>query len=327
MGKGVVKALSKILVCVIAALVFLTVAGFVAMIYFSFFRATFVRHEFVQSDADDLRYWATEENVAQHYEDVRWFESMMPRQIEATSFDGLCLVASLLEAHDAKGTVILMHGFHSQPLREFATIAHIYHEEGYTVLLPYHRAHGKSEGHYLTFGVKERRDCATWVETVNGLYGEGRDIFLHGISMGCATVLMASGLDLPANVCAIVADCGFTSPYDITYWTCLQRGVQKPEGAMKLCNVFSRHLAGFDLQEYSTLDAMEVNTTPVLFITGTEDKRVPMEMTMRNYEACAAPKELLLIEGSPHAINYFWDAPKYNSAVLAFLKQYGRQGE
>ena len=144
--------------------------------------------------------------------------------------------------------------------------------------------------------------------------------------MGCATVLMASGLDLPANVRGIVADCGFTSPYDITYWTCLQRGVEHPEGAMKLCNVFARRIAGFDLQEYSTLDAMEVNTIPVLFITGTEDKRVPMEMTMRNYEACTAPKELLLIEGSPHAINYFWDPAKYNAAVLTFVQKYGSQG-
>ena len=327
MTKGVIKAAAKILVCVILALVGVSIVGFVAMIYFSFFRATFARHEFVQSDADDLRYYATEDNVAQHYADVAWFEAQGPRQIEASSFDGLRLVASLVEAQDSKGVAILMHGFHSEPLREFATIARVYHEAGYTVILPYHRAHGKSEGRFLTFGVKERRDCATWVDVASSLYGEECNVFLHGISMGCATVLMASGLALPANVCAIVADCGFTSPYDITYWTCLQRGVEKPEGAMKLCNVFARRLAGFDLQEYSTLDAMPSNTIPVLFITGTEDKRVPMEMTMRNYEACAAPKQLLLIEGSPHAINYFWDPAKYNSAVLTFLRQYGSQGD
>ena len=327
MSKGVIKAVAKILVCAVLALVVLAIAGFVAMIYFSFFRATFVRHEFVQSDADDLRYYATEDNVKQHYADVAWFEAQNPREIEATSFDGLRLVASLLEADEGKGVAILMHGFHSEPLREFATIARVYHDAGYTVILPYHRAHGKSEGRFLTFGIKERRDCATWVDVAVRLYGEECDIFLHGISMGCASVLMASGLDLPHNVRAIVADCGFTSPYDITYWTCLQRGVEKPEGAMKLCGVFARRLAGFDLTEYSTLEAMAVNTIPVLFITGTEDKRVPMEMTMRNYTACAAPKQLVLIEGSPHAINYFWDPAKYNAAVLAFLLQYGSQGE
>ena len=42
---------------------------------------------------------------------------------------------------------------------------------------------------------------------------KNKDIFLCGISMGCATTLMAAGLDLPDNVKGIIADCGFTSPW------------------------------------------------------------------------------------------------------------------
>ena len=33
-----------------------------------------------------------------------------------------------------------------------------------------------------------------------------------GLSMGAATVLMASELELPSNVIGIIADCGYTSP-------------------------------------------------------------------------------------------------------------------
>ena len=33
--------------------------------------------------------------------------------------------------------------------------------------------------------------------------------------MGAATVLMASSLDLPENTRGIVADCGFTTPWEI----------------------------------------------------------------------------------------------------------------
>lgn len=40
-------------------------------------------------------------------------------------------------------------------------------------------------------------------------------MYLDGISMGAATVLMASELDLPASVRGIIADCGYTSPRDI----------------------------------------------------------------------------------------------------------------
>ena len=44
---------------------------------------------------------------------------------------------------------------------------------------------------------------------------EKAEIILHGSSMGAATVLMASGDDLPENVKAIIADSGYTSVWDI----------------------------------------------------------------------------------------------------------------
>ena len=317
MGKGLAK-----IVIVFAAVILAVAAAFTAMIYFAFFRATFVRREYVQSEKEDLRYYATEANVAAHYADEAWFESMNPQLVKADSFDGLKLSALKLDREDDKGTIIMMHGFHSEPLREFATIARFYYGEGYSLLLPYHRSHGKSEGKYLTFGIKERYDCKTWIDFVNGERGIENDVYLHGISMGCATVLMASSLDLPFNVRGIIADCGFTSPYEITYWTTKKRGVKRPELAMKLCGLMTRLFAGFELDEYSTLRAMNVNLIPVLFITGTADERVPMEMTIQNFNACRAPKELLLIEDSPHAINYFTDPEKYESHSAAFIKKY-----
>ena len=65
----------------------------------------------------------------------------------------------------------------------------------------------------MGFGLLERYDCAdwaAWVQTQCPL-----PIYLSGISMGATTVLMTSGLSLPENVCVIMADCGFTSPYAI----------------------------------------------------------------------------------------------------------------
>ena len=63
--------------------------------------------------------------------------------------------------------------------------------------------------------MKERFDCRDWAEYAVRLAGEDCNLYLSGISMGCATVLMAAGLPLPANVRAIIADCGFTSPKEI----------------------------------------------------------------------------------------------------------------
>lgn len=45
--------------------------------------------------------------------------------------------------------------------------------------------------------------------------GEDVEIVLHGISMGGATALMASGMELPEHVKGIISDCGFTSPKEV----------------------------------------------------------------------------------------------------------------
>ncbi|MEG0766219.1 MAG: alpha/beta hydrolase, partial [Clostridia bacterium] len=43
---------------------------------------------------------------------------------------------------------------------------------------------------------------------------ENAEIVLFGVSMGGATVMMASGETLPPNVKAIIEDCGYSSIYD-----------------------------------------------------------------------------------------------------------------
>ena len=66
-----------------------------------------------------------------------------------------------------------------------------------------------------------------------------------------------------------------------------------------LVSLFARIFAGIRLRGYDTRKAMEKNTTvPVFFATGTRDRVVPPEMTKQNYEACRAPKMLLLTEAA-----------------------------
>ena len=73
------------------------------------------------------------------------------------------------------------------------------------------RAHGKSEGEYIGFGVLDRFDAKKWIDYAIERFGENVNIFLHGESMGGATVLMAGGLNLPKNVKGIISDCPITS--------------------------------------------------------------------------------------------------------------------
>lgn len=77
------------------------------------------------------------------------------------------------------------------------------------------RAHGKSEGTYIGFGCLDRNDAKQWMEYMVERLGEDCELMLHGISMGAATVLMSTGLNLPKQVRAAVSDCAFTSAWEV----------------------------------------------------------------------------------------------------------------
>ncbi|WP_407425155.1 alpha/beta hydrolase [Treponema sp.] len=289
-------------------------------IYFALFKPNFMRGNGKPTPMDK-NHFLTIENEEKNKADTEWFYSQNPEEITVESFDNLKLTAYNLPAENAKGTWLLIHGHHSAPLREFAGLAKFFHELGYNVVLPYQRAHGKSEGKYITFGVKERYDVRDWLLKVNEIYGDTLPVYLEGISMGCATVLMSLSFDLPANLCYVVADCGYTSPYDIMWKVARKdKNVPLPRLVLGIGNIMTQILADFDFNEYDTFKGLRYNQIPVLFIHGTEDAFVPIEMTIANYQYCTSEKFLYLVEKAPHAISYFIDEEGYHKALIEFCK-------
>ena len=71
-------------------------------------------------------------------------------------------------------------------------------------------------------------------------------------------------------------------------------------------------------QEYSAADALKVNRIPVLFIHGSDDRFVPVEMTYENYKSCAAPKRLFIVPGANHGMSYYLDREGYQRNTLEF---------
>jgi len=291
-------------------------ALFLGSVYFFVFKPSFERGKM----SSDLEHFKKEEYVEKHTEDKNWFLEQNYSEISIKSFDGLNLVAYKLDAENPKGTFVLMHGYHSDPLREFAGLARFYYGLGYNVILPFQRSHGKSEGKYITFGVKERYDLRDWILEANKLYGSEKPVYLEGISMGCATVVMSLGFDLPENVKGVVADCGFTSPEEII-WKVLKKDKKLPLSHLIMATgeFMTKHIADFDEKEFSTLTALRHNKIPVIFIHGAEDDFVPVEMSITNFQMCRAKKSLYIVPDCPHAIAYLVDEEKYHKKVTDFL--------
>lgn len=238
------------------------------------------------------------------------------------SRDDLTLHADLYSADgEADTLVVCCHGYTSTGWDSCAAIGAFFVKEGYDALIVDLRAHGKSEGDYVGFGILDRHDCLGWINYVNERFGGKKNILLYGVSMGAATVLMTTGLELPENVKGVIADCGFTSPYDV-FAHIMKRDYHMSEfPVMNINDRMCKKNAGYGFREYSTLDAMKTNKVPVLFVHGAKDTFVPTEMSHRNYEACVAPKDILIVETASHAASYYEATEAYESKMREFISQ------
>jgi alpha-beta hydrolase superfamily lysophospholipase len=240
--------------------------------------------------------------------------------VEITTKDGLKLVGRFFENPvKTDKTVLCMHGYTSEGKRDFAGIAQFYIAEGYNVLLPDHRAHGRSEGKYIGFAVLDRFDGLLWLDVITKKYPNG-SIVMTGISMGGATVLQMSEFDLPKNVKAIIADCPFTSvKAELSFQ--LKRLFHLP--AFPLVDIVSyicKKKAGYTFDEASSSAAVGNAKVPILFIHGGADVFIPSQMSAECYENCPTEKKLVIVDGAGHGQSHYTDGKLYETSVKEFLK-------
>ncbi len=250
--------------------------------------------------------------LAQEHEDVY-----------ISTFDDLRLhgvyFPAINDSCDKKRVVICLHGYTSQSLRDFTGLTDYYFRKGYAMLHPDARAHGESEGEYIGFGCLDRKDLVKWIDWVIKTKGEDVEIILHGISMGGATVLMASGLELPKQVKGIVSDCGFTSPKEV-FTHVLKTMYHLPSfPVMQGAEVVNRIFAGYGMDECNAKREVAKAQVPILFIHGEKDTFVPTRMCKELYDCCASDKKMLIVKGAAHGESYYKDMQTYESSLDEFL--------
>lgn len=239
--------------------------------------------------------------------------------INIISSDGTPLFGRLY-LHDAKKPfVIMMHGYKGTALIDFCGGSAMVNRFGYNKLIIDQRAHGMSGGHTITFGVKERHDCADWIDYLITRFGNVK-IGLIGVSMGAATVTMATGLDLPPQVKCVIADCGYSSPKAIIRK--VMRDIHLPTLLYPMVRLSAKIFGGFSPDEYSSVEAVKRSKTPLLIIHGEADSFVPCYMSHEIYDACVSPKQLLTIAGADHAVSAFADSTAYERAVNGWINKY-----
>lgn len=244
--------------------------------------------------------------------------AMPCEELHTTSFDGLPLYGRYYEYAPGAPIELMMHGYRGSAERDLSGGVRRAFRLGHSVLLVDQRCSGKSGGDVITFGIREHKDCLTWLEKMGERFGPDARIILTGISMGAATVLLAAGQKLPDTVIGVLADCGYTSAKDIIQVVIKDMGLP-PKLSYPFVKLGARLYGGFDLEEVSPCEEIKKATVPVIFFHGEDDAFVPCYMSKINYDACPTRKALVTIPGAGHGLSYPVAKEPYLAAMREFF--------
>lgn len=218
-------------------------------------------------------------------------------------------------------TVIVVHGF-TNDKEDMKPYAWMFHELGYNVLMPDNISHGDSEGQIMGYGWNDRLNVIKWAEMLVEQNSDS-EITLFGVSMGAATVMMASGEEiLPDQVVNIIEDCGYSSVWDELKYQAKEMYNLPAFPILYEVSAISKIRAGFSYGQASSVNQLKNNTRPVLFIHGSDDTFVPTSMVYKNYQATQGEKELYIVKGAGHAKSFETDPQAYIEKISTFLKKY-----
>lgn len=307
-----VKSMVILSICVLLALTLFSVSYY---IYRTAFYSPRNSHPTPDVEMRGSQYQAVRDHI---HRIAHVMEKYPYESITIQSHDGLNLHGRYYHLKDGAPVEILCHGYRSHPYRDCSGGHALSRKLGYNALVIDQRAHGESEGVTISFGINERLDCQRWARYAADRFGPDVPLILSGLSMGAATVLMVSELELPESVCAIIADSPYSTPRAILEKVCADR--RYPLFFCRPLITLSAQLFGrFDINACTAKDAVRHANVPILLIHGEDDRLVPWTMSRDIARYCASPVTVAIFPDAGHGLCYVTDPRKYEKAVVSFL--------
>lgn len=253
----------------------------------------------------------------------KWYDQTraIPHEdVYITSFDGLKLHAKYYEYAPGATVEIMFHGYKGNADSDLCGGIKRCFEIGRSILLVDQRASGRSEGKVISFGINERMDCQSWANYAAQRFGSAVNLILTGISMGAATVIMASELPMPKSVIGVIADCSYSSPEEIIKKTISEMRLP-PKLAFPFVKLGAKIFGRFNLMQASPIKAVKNSKLPIIFFHGSADDFVPCCMSERLYAECVSPKRLVIVEGAGHGLSFPVDMKEYLFQLKDFETQ------
>lgn len=243
-------------------------------------------------------------------------------EIVIKSYDGKKLQGYLYRFNpNSKKVQIQFHGYKGNGRKSMGGFLKSAKENGFNCIVTDHRSHGKSEGHIVSFGIRERKDVKAWVNKAIELFGSDCEILLRGISMGGATVLMSLDMKLQNNVKGVISDCPFCAPIDELLKTALETKTKLPPAPAKMMLILAAAIWGhFNLLESSAESAVKKTNIPILLFHGNDDRFVPWEFSERIAKSNPSIR-FVTIEGAGHGLCAYKNPVLYKTEVDNFIRE------
>ena len=133
---------------------------------------------------------------------------------------------------------------------------------------------------------------------------------------------MAADLELPENVVAIIADCPYSSPFEIVAKV-TQYDLKLPWKIIKPFMLLGARVFGhFNLKESSAIESVKKAKVPILIIHGDDDDFVPLDMSRRMQKENPELITLVEVPGAPHGLSFVVDNALYRQSVIDFYQKH-----
>ena len=213
--------------------------------------------------------------------------------------------------------IVLLHGIRSNRT-SLIERAKFLRKEGYSVLLFDLRAHGESDGDYISFGFLEARDVEAAVTFLRETKKVAR-VGIIGLSLGGAAALLADG----AGADAIVVEAVYSG-----IEAAIANRLQLRFGPLGkyLSPLLSYQLdlrLGIPAAKLSPIEHLGTIRVPIFFIAGAKDQRTSVENSRALFARANDPKSLWIVKDAAHQDFYRKDPAQYEKRVLEFLRSAG----
>ncbi len=241
--------------------------------------------------------------------------------IYITASDNATLYAMEYLNENSNLWVLILHGYGAYGT-EVTDIGVEFYNAGYNVLIPDMRGNSLSGGDYITFGIEDKEDIATWADYIVSEDSNAK-IVLHGSSMGASSVLMALGSEyLPSNVMVAISDSAYTSVNDVI---AAQLDLRLNLGEFPLVmttNFVTQLHTGINLDDANPISYLDSFSTPTLFIHSMADEVIPPYMVDELYNQYQGEKSLIKIPEANHISGRFADPDTYYREMFDFIDKY-----